>query len=108
MKTIKTITAILLLTISTGAFKTVKADELPKTGRLQKNITVNPEDINNRDIESLKNLPATAPTLPSLNAEDLDLDEIEKLKTIGNKLPLAINPEDINSKEIEALKYVAF
>lgn len=115
MKTLKTITAALLVTISLSAF----ADNKP-TAKIKTSFNTpamnwgNPEDVNTSSVESLKNLNrVSSPEMIWGNPEDVKTNSVEFLKepmTISVPEMIWGNPEDVNSSSIEALnndKYFA-
>lgn len=114
MKTLKSLTAALLIFIAFSAM----ADDSTGTPVAKRNIPApaftwgSPEDLNTRTVEQLKYLPVFAPAMVWGSPEDLNEADLQVLKVRDN-VSVAFpafswgSPEDLEEKTLESLKTAA-
>ena len=108
------VATLLLLSIGTFAAPTEDTDALTKLPKHE--ISIDPNDLNTKEIEALKNLKKTTPVRASLpavilpDATDYNVTDIENLKEINcvRILPELKfgSPDDIDHDDIEALRSI--
>lgn len=114
MKTLKSLTAALLIFIAFSAM----ADDATGTPVAKTFISApaftwgSPQDLNTRTVEQLKYLPVLAPAIVWGSSEDLNEADLQVLKVRDNaSVPFpAFNwgsPEDLEEKSLESLKTAA-
>ena len=114
MKTLKSLTAALLIFIAFSAM----ADDSKGTPVVKRNIPApaftwgSPEDLNTRTVEQLKYLPVIAPAMVWGSPEDLNEADLEVLKVRDNAYVAfpAFNwgsPDDLEEETLESLKTAA-
>ncbi len=111
MKTLKLISAALLVVISSSAFADGISKSNLKNGSSIKSPEMNwgnPEDVNSESVKTLKFINFPSPVMEWGNPEDVNNETVEDLKneslTISEPSMEWGNPDDVNSANVEALK----